>query len=90
MDKFEEAMNRSDFAFSFEGHMDDLSFEGKDKNGYYTVAQKQNDEGDFAVFFFKDYERLKQWISKWYGESYYDYLVALYDEELSKTEDYER
>ena len=86
MDRFEEAMNRNDFAIAFDGIIDDLSFEGKDENGYYAVAQKQNDEGDFAVFFFKDFERLKKWISEWYGELYYDYLVSLYLKHLETIE----
>ena len=83
MSEFEKAMNRNDFAYSFDT-VDDLSFEGKDEKGYYIVAQKQNEEGDFAVFFFKSYERLKKWIFEWYGESFYDYLVQLYDEEQKK------
>lgn len=81
MSEFEKAMNRDDFLFSFDT-VDCLNFEGKDENGYYSIAQKQNDLGDFAVFFFKDYERMKIWLCEWYGESFYEYLVGLYDEYL--------
>lgn len=43
-----------------------------------------NTDGDFAITFFKSYERMKVWLDEWQGEGFYKYLVKLYEKELEK------
>lgn len=77
MDILQEKMQNKDFVWAYKN---DISFEGKDENGYYTVCMNglENDDYDIACYFFKDYEKLKKSISSWFGETYYNYLCEVY------------
>ena len=48
------------------------------------MSGKINTDGDFAITFFKSYERMKVWFDEWQGEGFYKYLVELYEKELEK------
>ena len=83
MDILEQAMQSSDFWIE----LADTSFgkivlHGKNANTladeYYEVSSEINTDGDFAITFFKSYERMKKWLEEWQGEGFYDYLVELY------------
>lgn len=52
------------------------------EDAYYEVSNEVNSDGDFAIHFFKSYERMKEWLNNWQGECFYDYLVELYEKEL--------
>ena len=58
MDVLQEKMQNTDFVWAYRN---DISFEGKDENGYYTVCVNglENDDYDIACYSFKDYEKLK-------------------------------
>lgn len=43
-----------------------------------------NTDGDFAITFFKSYEKMKIWFDEWQGEGFYNFLVELYEKELEK------
>lgn len=78
MDILQEKMQKTDFVWVFRN---DISLEGKDKNGYYTVCVNglENDDYDMACYSFKDYEKLKKFISSLFGEPYYDFLCKVYE-----------
>lgn len=78
MDILQEKMQNKDFVWAYR---DEISFEGKDNNGYYTVCVNglENDDYDIACYFFKDYEKLKKFIASWFGETYYDFLCEVYE-----------
>lgn len=86
MDKLEQAMQSE----SFWVELSDTSFgkvvlHGKnadDDNEYYEVSSEINTDGDFAITFFKTYERMKEWFNEWQGERFYDYLVEVYENQL--------
>jgi hypothetical protein len=91
MDKLEQAMQSEKFWIE----LADTSFgkvvlHGKNNNNsiadneYYEVSGKINTDGDFAITFFKSYERMKVWFDEWQGEGFYKYLVKLYEKELEK------
>lgn len=77
MDILYEEMQNNDFVWVYR---EGISFEGKDEHGYYTVCINglENDKYEFACYFFKDYGKLKKFLSSWFGESYYDYLCQEY------------
>lgn len=89
MDKLEQAMQSEDFWIE----LADTSFgkivlHGKDTNKiayneYYEVSSEINTDGDFAITFFKTYERMKKWLDDWQGEGFYNYLVELYEKQLN-------
>lgn len=78
MNILQEKMQNSNFVWAYRN---DISFEGKDESGYYTVCVNgtENDDYDIACYSFKNYEKLKKFIKSWFGESYYDYLCAVYE-----------
>ena len=78
MDILQEKMQNTDFVWAYRN---DISFEGKDGNGYYTVCMNglENDDYDIACYSFKDYEKLKKFISSWFGETYYNFLCKVYE-----------
>ena len=90
MDKLEQAMQSEDFWVE----LADTSFgkvilHGKNTNSiadneYYEVSSEINTDGDFAITFFKTYEKMKKWFDEWQGEGFYNYLVELYEKQLSK------
>ena len=86
MDILQEKMEDKDFVWAFKN---DISFEGKDENGYYTVCMNGlgNDNYDIARYFFKDYEKLKKFISSFFGETYYEYLCEAYKKYENKKGD---
>lgn len=53
-------------------------------NENYEVSSEINTDGDFAIEFFKTYERMKMWLDEWQGEGFYKFLVELYEKELKK------
>lgn len=80
-DKLEQAMQNKDFATNLsDTSFGQISFYGKDDDGYYSVGSEINTDGDFAITFFKNYERLKEWFDEWQGEGFYKYLVQLFEE----------
>ena len=90
MDKLEQAMQSEDFWIE----LADTSF-GKvvlhskntnDITEYYEVSNEINTDGDFAITFFKTYEKMKKWFDNWQGEGFYNYLVELYEKQLNKGE----
>ena len=78
MNILQEKMQNSNFVWAYRN---DISFEGKDESGYYTVCVNgtENDDYDIACYSFKNYEKLKKFIKSWFGESYYDYLCVVYE-----------
>jgi hypothetical protein len=56
------------------------------EDAYYEVSNEVNADGDFAIHFFKSYERMKEWLNNWQGECFYDYLVELYEKELQRND----
>lgn len=82
-DILQEKMQDNDFVWAYRN---EISFEGKDKDGYYTVCINglENDDYDFACYFFKEYEKLKKFISSWFGETYYDFLCKVYEKYENK------
>ena len=88
MDKLEQAMQSEDFWVE----LADTSFgtvvlHGKNVNStadneYYEVSGEINTDGDFAITFFKTYEKMKKWFDEWQGEGFYNYLVELYEKQL--------
>lgn len=82
MDKLEQAMQNESFWIE----LSDTSFgkvvlHGKSEE-YYEVSSEINTDGDFAITFFKTYERMKEWFDEWLGEGFYNYLAKLYEEQL--------
>lgn len=87
MDKLEQAMQSEDFWIE----LADTSFgkvilHGKNTNSiadneYYEVSSEINTDGDFAITFFKNYEKMKKWFDDWQGEGFYNYLVELYEKQ---------
>lgn len=53
-------------------------------NEYYEVSREINTDGDFAIIFFKTYEKMKKWFDDWQGEGFYNYLVELYEKQLTQ------
>lgn len=53
-------------------------------NEYYEVSSEINTDGDFAITFFKTYEKMKKWFNDWQGEGFYNYLVELYEKQLTQ------
>ena len=90
MDKLEQAMQSEDFWVE----LADTSFgtvvlHGKNVNSiadneYYEVSSEINTDGDFAITFFKTYEKMKKWFDEWQGDGFYNYLVELYEKQLTK------
>lgn len=90
MDKLEQAMQSEDFWVE----LADTSFgtvvlHGKNVNStadneYYEVSGEINTDGDFAITFFKTYEKMKKWFDEWQGEGFYNYLVELYEKQLTQ------
>lgn len=90
MDKLEQAMQSEDFWIE----LADTSFgqvvlHGKNTNSiadneYYEVSSEINTDGDFAITIFKTYERMKKWFDDWQGEGFYNYLVELYEKQLTQ------
>lgn len=90
MDKLEQAMQSEDFWVE----LADTSFgtvvlHGKNTNStadneYYEVSSEINTDGDFAITFFKTYEKMKKWFDEWQGDGFYNYLVELYEKQLTK------
>lgn len=88
MDKLEQAMQSEDFWIE----LADTSFgkvilHGKNTNSiadneYYEVSSEINTDGDFAITFFKTYEKMKKWFDDWQGEGFYNYLVELYEKQF--------
>lgn len=88
MDKLELAMQSEDFWIE----LSDPSFgkvvlHGKNTksvadNEYFEVSSEINTDGDFAITFFKDYNRMKEWFDEWQGEGFYAFLVELYEKQL--------
>ena len=88
MDKLEQAMQSEDFWVE----LADTSFgtvvlHGKNVNStanneYYEVSSEINTDGDFAITFFKTYEKMKKWFDEWQGEGFYNYLTELYEKQL--------
>lgn len=88
-DKLEQAMQSEDFWIELE----DISFgkvilHGKnadlDIGKYYEVSSEINTDGDFAITFFKTYDKMKKWFNDWQGEGFYEYLVELYEKQLTQ------
>ena len=80
MDKLEQAMQSEKFWCE----LADTSFgkiilHGWDNISYEISMSISDDDEDFAMLFFHSYERLKEWLNKWQGEGFYDYLVELYE-----------
>lgn len=84
VDSLEQAMQSEDFWVE----LSDTSFgkvvlHGRNKKDsdseYYEVSSEINTDGDFAITFFKDYGRLKEWFDEWQGEGFYNYLVELFE-----------
>ena len=50
------------------------------------MSSEINTDGDFAITFFKTYEKMKKWFDDWQGEGFYNYLVELYEKQLNKGE----
>lgn len=48
------------------------------------MSSEINIDGDFAIIFFKSYEKMKTWLDEWKGEGFYNFLVELYEKELEK------
>lgn len=90
MDKLEQAMQSEDFWIE----LADTSFgqvvlHGKNTNSiadneYYEVSSEINTDGDFAITFFKTYEKMKKWFDEWQGDGFYNYLVELYEKQLNQ------
>ena len=90
MDKLEQAMQSEDFWIE----LADTSFgkvvlHGKNVNSiadneYYEVSSEINTDGDFAITFFKTYEKMKKWFDEWQGDGFYNYLVELYEKQLNQ------
>lgn len=88
MDKLELAMQSEDFWIE----LSDPSFgtvvlHGKNAksiadNEYFEVSSEINTDGDFAITFFKDYNRMKKWFDEWQGKGFYTFLVELYEKQL--------
>ena len=88
MDKLEQAMQSENFWTE----LADVSFgkvvlHGKNTNSiadneYYEVSSEINTDGDFAITFFKTYEKMKKWFDEWQGDGFYNYLVELYEKQL--------
>lgn len=77
-DVLQEKMESKDFVWSYK---EEISFQGKDENGYYTVCVNglENDNYDVACYMFKDYNKLKKFIAEWFGDSYYGFLCGAYE-----------
>lgn len=90
MDKLEQAMQSENFWIEFaHPSFGQVVLHGKDNNSiahneYYEVSSKINIDGDFAIIFFKSYEKMKTWLDEWKGEGFYNFLVELYEKELEK------
>lgn len=89
MDKLEQAMQSADFWTELScTSFGKIVLHGKNMNedagedAYYEISNEVNSDGDFAIHFFKSYERMKEWLNNWQGECFYDYLVELYEKEL--------
>lgn len=89
VDKLEQAMQSADFWVE----LADTSFgkvvlHGKnadrDTGEYYEVSSEINKDGDFAITFFKTYNKMKKWFNDWQGEGFYEYLVELYEKQLTQ------
>lgn len=89
VDKLEQAMQSADFWVE----LADTSFgkvvlHGKnadrDTGEYYEVSSEINTDGDFAITFFKTYNKMKKWFNDWQGEGFYEYLVELYEKQLTQ------
>lgn len=85
MDKLEQAMQNKDFEVELtDESFGSITLSGRCTNPvtdieYYEVAGEDITDGDFAVMFFKSYEKMKKWFDEWKGEGFYDYLVDLYE-----------
>lgn len=90
MDKLEQAMQSEDFWIELaDASFGEVVLHGKNNNStasneYYEVSSEINTDGDFAITFFKSYEKLKTWFDEWQGEGFYNFLVELYEKELEK------
>lgn len=89
VDKLEQAMQSTDFWVE----LADTSFgkvvlHGKnadrDAGEYYEVSGEINTDGDFTITFFKTYDKMKKWFEDWQGEGFYEYLVELYEKQLTQ------
>ena len=90
MDKLEQAMQSENFWVE----LADTSFgkivlHGKNVNSTaindcFEVSTTINDCEDFAIMFFKTYGKMKEWLNKWQGNGFYDYLVELYERQLNQ------
>lgn len=74
-------MQNEDFFWDYE---EDITFSGKDANGLCSIAiqGRENDNYDFCIYYFKDYEKLKRFISGYFGESFYEFLCTEYDRQM--------
>lgn len=87
MDKLEQAMQSEDFFVELE----DTSFgkvilhgkNEKDIGEYFEVSSEINTDGDFAITFFKTYDKMKKWFDEWQGDGFYNFLVELYEKKLN-------
>lgn len=87
IDKLEEAMQNEDFWVELNTYLGTIILHGKNTNSiadneYYEVSSEINTDGDFAITFFKTYEKMKRWFDEWQGEGFYNYLAELYEEQL--------
>lgn len=88
MDKLEQAMQSEDFWVELaDASFGQVVLHGKNTNStadneYYEVSSEINTDGDFAITFFKTYDKMKKWFDDWKGEGFYDHLVELYEKQL--------
>ena len=90
VDKLEQAMQSEDFWVELaDTSFGNVVLHGKNTNSiadneYYEVSSEINTDGDFAITFFKTYEKMKKWFDEWQGEGFYNYLVELYEKQLNQ------
>lgn len=90
MDKLEQAMQSEDFCIELaDASFGEIVLHGKNNNStanneYYEVSSEIDTDGDFAITFFKTYEKMKKWFDDRYGKGFYTYLVELYEKQLTQ------
>ena len=88
IDILRKCMENSRFSTDFPDHGigKRISLVGKDNDGYYSVGITTNcdGDGDFAIYFFSDYDRMIKWLNEYGGETYYDYISDLHVKRLSE------
>jgi len=89
VDKLEQAMQSADFWVELaDASFGKVVLHGKnadrDTGEYYEVSSEINKDGDFAITFFKTYNKMKKWFNDWQGEGFYEYLVELYEKQLTQ------